>query len=181
MFMEYYKQVDGKKLDGRLLEIADQSVRGSGDGRISKHDAEKLLAAVIDGNIYTAIEKETVQFIHNNFKWTDAAWDWFNEQLRVWKAEFEKPIPMTPAEISKQHFSADDVITNPTDREVRDHGLRSAMNETYQDHDEITLIVQLANGKRVEVSSNYIEYSGQFVELKGGNDIPVRAIEKVEI
>ena len=179
--MDNYKQVEGKKLDGRLLEIADQSVKGAGDGRISKSDAEKILAAVVDGNIYTNIEKETIQFIHKNFNWTDAAWDWFNEQLKNWKAEFEKPIQMTPAEISKEHFSAEDVLTNASDREVRDHGLRSAMNETYQDHEDITLIVRLANGKRVEVASNYIEYSGQFVELKGGNSIPVRAIEKVEI
>ncbi len=95
--------------------------------------------------------------------------------------QVEKPIQMTPAEISQQHFSSEDVLTNETDREVREHGLRSATNETYQDHDDITLIVRLADGKRVEVTSNFIELAGQFVELKGGFDIPVRAIEKVEI
>jgi len=179
--MDYYKQVEGKKLDARVLSIAEESVKGSGDGRISKMDAEKLFAAVVDGNVYTDIEKETIQYIHNNYNWTDAAWDWFNEQLRLWKAEFDKLVQMTPAEISKQHFSQDDVLVNAADREVRDHGLRSATNETYQDHDDITLIVRLANGKRVEVVSNFIELAGQFVELKGGHDIPVRAIEKVEI
>ncbi len=95
--------------------------------------------------------------------------------------QVEKPIQMTPAEISQQHFSSEDVLTNETDREVREHGLRSATNETYQDHDDITLIVRLVDGKRVEVTCNFIELSGQFVELKGGFDIPVRAIEKVEI
>ena len=179
--MDYYKQVEGKKLDARILTIAEESVKGSGDGRISKPDAEKIFASVADGNIYTETEKETIQFIHNNYNWTDAAWDWFNEQLRNWKTEFEKLIQMTPAEISKQHFPQEDVLTNATDREVREHGLRSATNETYQDHDDITLIVRLANGKRVEVVSNFIELAGQFVELKGGHDIPVRAIEKVEI
>lgn len=88
---------------------------------------------------------------------------------------------MTPAEISNQQFSHEDVLTDATDREVRDHGLRSATNETYQDHDDITLIVRLADGTRVEVTTNFIELAGQFVELKGGHDIPVRAIEKVEI
>lgn len=88
---------------------------------------------------------------------------------------------MTPVELSAQHFSSTDVLTNETDREVRNHGLRSATNETYLDHDDITLIVRLADGTRVEVATNFIEFAGQFVELKGGYDIPVRAIEKVEI
>ncbi len=179
--MDYYKQIDGKKFDGRLLKIAEASVKGVGDGWISKLDAEKILAAVIDGNVYTTIEKETVAYIHKNYSWTEAAWSWFSEQIKNWEKEFEKPIQMTPAELSKQHFPAEDVLSNNVDREVRDHGLRSATNETYQDHDDITLIVRLANGKRVEVVSNYIELAGQFVELKGGNDVPVRAIEKVEI
>ncbi|MBI1767544.1 MAG: hypothetical protein HY015_05750 [Bacteroidetes bacterium] len=176
-----YKLVEGKQLDARLLKIAEDSVRGAGDGRISKQDAEKILTLVVDGNIYSAVEHETLEHIHKNYHWTDAAWDWFNDQLKIWKTKFEKPIQMTPAEISKQHFSREDVLTNETDREVREHGLRSATNETYQDHDDITLIVRLADGKRVEVTSNFIELAGQFVELKGGYDIPVRAIEKVEI
>lgn len=90
-------------------------------------------------------------------------------------------VKMTPAELSQQHFSPTDVLANETDREVRHHGLRSATNETYLDHDDITLIVRLADGTRVEVTTNFIELAGQFVELKGGYDIPLRAIEKVEI
>jgi hypothetical protein len=179
--MEYYKQVGGKKLDARIITIAEESVKGSGDGRISKEDAEKIFSAVVDGNIYTETEKETIQFIHDNFRWTEAAWNWFSDQLRNWENELEKPVRMSPAELSKQHFAHEDVLVDVADREARDHRLRSATNETYQDHDEITLIVRLANGKRVEVASSFIELAGQFVELKGGHDIPVRAIEKVEI
>ena len=88
---------------------------------------------------------------------------------------------MTPAELANHHFPHEDVLTNATDREVREHGLRSATNETYVDHDDITLIVRLLYGTRVEVTTNFIELAGPFVELKGGYDIPVRAIEKVEI
>jgi hypothetical protein len=55
------------------------------------------------------------------------------------------------------------------------------MNETQQDHDDIGLIFQLASGERVQVMCNFIEMSGDFVELKGGYVLPVRAIEKVEI
>ncbi len=179
--MNYYKQVEGKKLEGYLLEIANNAVRGAGDGRISKADAEKILATVTDGKIYTVVEKETVAHIHKNYKWTEAAWDWFGEQIKNWERELNKSMPMTPEELSKQHFGTEDVLLDATDREVRDHGLRSATNQTYQDHDDITLIVRLANGKKVEVVSNFIELAGNFVELRGGFDIPLRAIEKVAI
>ena len=58
--MSYYKIVDGKKMDGHLLELAEKVVQGQGDGRISKVDAEKLIGAVTDGGKYTDIEKETM-------------------------------------------------------------------------------------------------------------------------
>jgi len=38
--MSYYKTLDGKKLDSALLEMAEEAVKGAGDGRISKADAE---------------------------------------------------------------------------------------------------------------------------------------------
>jgi len=53
--------------------------------------------------------------------------------------------------------------------------------ETYDDHDEIALIVRLADGRRVEVRSILIDFENDFVELRGGIAIPLRAIEKVEI
>jgi len=169
-----------KMTDSKILKIAEDSVRGSGDGRISKSDAEKILTAVTDRNSFTDKEKETVQFIRQNFHWTDAAWRWFSDELERWTSKFEL-IKMTPAELANHHFPHEDVLTNASDREVREHGLRSATNETYVDHDDITLIVRLLDGTRVEVTTNFIELAGQFVELKGGYDIPVRAIEKVEI
>ena len=44
--MSYYKIIDGKKMDSRLLEIAETSVQGAGDGRISKNDAIAMMQAV---------------------------------------------------------------------------------------------------------------------------------------
>ena len=88
---------------------------------------------------------------------------------------------MTPEEVSKQHFAKEDVLTSAEARSSRQGNLRAATAETYQDHDEIAIIVRLANGDRVEVFSNFIELEGEFVELHGGHVIPVRAIEKVEI
>jgi len=88
---------------------------------------------------------------------------------------------MSPEEVSKQHFAAADVLTNEKEQISRENNLRTATDETYQDHDEIGIIVRLANGQRVEVLSNFIELAGHVVELRGGYHIPVRAIEKVEV
>jgi len=179
--MNYYKHVGGKKLDGHLLEIAELAVAGAGDGRISKADAEKMLAAVIDDDVYTSVEKATIDYIHKNYRWTEAAWDWFREQIKNWEKEFGKLLRMTPEEISKQHFALEDVLTIEEEKISRMNDLKAATMETYEDHDDIGIIVRLANGRRVEVLSNFIELAENLVELRGGFYIPVRAIEQVEV
>lgn len=84
--MSYYKTIDGKKYDGELIELADKLTAGGGDGRISMADAEKIYEAVKDGNSYTDIEKETVAYLRDNYKWTDAADEWFRTEVRKWAA-----------------------------------------------------------------------------------------------
>ncbi|MCZ4409105.1 hypothetical protein O3Q51_09810 [Cryomorphaceae bacterium 1068] len=84
--MGYYKTIDGKKYDGELIELAEKLTAGSGDGRISQADAEKLYDAVKDGDTYTDIEKDTVAYLRDNFKWTDAADEWFRGEVRKWAA-----------------------------------------------------------------------------------------------
>ena len=82
--MSYYKIVDGKKMDSRLLEMAEKSIQGGGNGRISKADAEEIIQAVKDGGDYTEVEKDTMEYIRDNFTWTDNANDWFRNQISSW-------------------------------------------------------------------------------------------------
>lgn len=168
-------------MDHRLIDIAQNATKKTGDGRISLNDAECLLAAVKDGNVYTEIEKATIAYIRKNFHWTEAADDWFRHHISIWRAHPNKILRMTAHELLSEHFIAHDVLSNPDDKKTRKHDLITAMNETNIDHDDIGLIVHLATGERVEVLCNFIELSGDFVELKGGCIIPVHAIEKVEI
>ncbi len=84
--MSYYKTIDGVKYDGELIELADKLTAGAGDGRISKADAQEILDAVKDGNTYTDIEKATMKYLRENYKWTDAADEWFRNEIRVWAA-----------------------------------------------------------------------------------------------
>jgi len=80
----YYKTIDGVKYDRELLEAADTAVAGRGDGRISLADAEKLLLQVKDGDSYTDVEKVTVKYVRESYKWTDEADAWFRKEINLW-------------------------------------------------------------------------------------------------
>lgn len=84
--MTYYKEISGKKYDGELLDLATKLTAGRGDGRISRDDAQQLLVKVTDGNTYTDVEKDTVEYLRQNFTWTDGADEWFRTEIRKWAA-----------------------------------------------------------------------------------------------
>ena len=69
----YYKQIDGKKYDRSLLLLAENLVKGKGDGRISEDDMKKLYESASDGNKITDYEKDTLYYILENFKCTEKA------------------------------------------------------------------------------------------------------------
>ncbi len=82
----YYKVIDGKRYDKQMLEIAEQTTAGKGDGRISIADAKRLIAAVTDGGRYTDTEKDTMEHIRANYKFTEEADEFFREEIRRFAA-----------------------------------------------------------------------------------------------
>ena len=84
--MSYYKIIEGKKYDRAMVEYCDKAIEGAGDGRISRSDAEELLQLVKDGDSYTEVEKDTMKYIRDNYKWTEAADEWFRGEIRKWAA-----------------------------------------------------------------------------------------------
>ncbi len=82
----YYKVINGVKYDKGLLDAADKAIKGQGDGRISLADARKLLKQIKDANKYTAIEKTTMAYIRDNYKFTDEADSWLRTEIRKWAA-----------------------------------------------------------------------------------------------
>lgn len=82
----HYIEINGKQYDRKIIELAEESVKGRGDGRISLDDAQKLLAAVKDGDTYTDIEKATVEYVRENYKFTPEADEWFRTEIRKWAA-----------------------------------------------------------------------------------------------
>jgi len=85
--MSYYKTIYGVKFDGLLLDRANIAVAGARDGRISRKDAEGLLQAVVDRGEYTAVEKQTMEYIRDNHQWTESADSWFRGQIASWAAK----------------------------------------------------------------------------------------------
>ena len=88
---------------------------------------------------------------------------------------------ITLEEIRNQHFASDDVLLTFDARFERQHKLRTAMALTNGDHENISLFVKLANGDLVEITSDLIDYEDDFVEIRGGIGIPLKAIVDVGV
>lgn len=69
----YYQQIDNIKYDRSLLLLADNLVKGRGDGRISDDDMMKLIKSAEDNNVITVCEKDTLYYIVKNYNTTDKA------------------------------------------------------------------------------------------------------------
>jgi hypothetical protein len=88
---------------------------------------------------------------------------------------------ITLEEITSHHFVTEDVLTTFEQRFEREHKLRTAMSLTNVDHEMITLLVKLSSGELVQISSNLIDFEDDFVELRGGIGIPLKAIVDVGV
>lgn len=179
--MSKYTFLEGRQVDASIIEKAERLTLKSGDGRISKNDADIIFHHIVSDNHYTTVEEHTVHYILKNFKWTEAAKDHFNDRLKTWVAmgdAAKKPHPLALDDIDKQQFPHQDIL-DPQQKIEREHRLRAAMEETYMNRDDLKLIVRLADGRRVEIITNMIELEGDFVEVKGGHAIPIWAVEEV--
>ena len=90
--MSYYKTVGGKKLDARIISLAETAIKGARDGRISKNDAQAIVKAAKDAGKITDIEKASLQYILKKFNWTDAASSWLKTQIGKLKPSYYKTI-----------------------------------------------------------------------------------------
>ena len=84
-------------------------------------------------------------------------------------------------ELKQLHFTSEDVLSTFDERFERQHKLRTAMSLTNVDHESITLVAKLANGELIEVTSDLIDYEDDFVEVRGGVGIPLKAILDVGV
>ena len=79
--VSYYKIIDGINFDAGLLSMADELLKGQGDGRISIDDSNKLLTKIFDGGTITKVECRTILYILKNYKLTNEAFQNFLDKL----------------------------------------------------------------------------------------------------
>jgi nucleoid-associated protein YgaU len=77
----YYKKIDGINYDKAMLENAENSIKGKGDGRISLKDARNLIKLIKDGGRITDIEKKTLSYILENYNFTETALKYIEKTL----------------------------------------------------------------------------------------------------
>lgn len=73
-------------MDGHLVDKANQGVAVSDDGRLSRKDAEAIIFAVRYGFGYHDVEEDTLNYIRDNYKWSEGTDVWFENQIKTWVA-----------------------------------------------------------------------------------------------
>lgn len=68
-----YQNIDGVKYEKELLDLAKDHTTGRGEGKLSKAEVADLFKSANDGQGVTETEKRTLEYIRNNFAFTDAA------------------------------------------------------------------------------------------------------------
>lgn len=68
-----YQTIDGVTYEKELLELAKEHTTGRGEGKLSKDEVADLFKSAADGQGVTDTEKRTLEYIRNNFVFTDAA------------------------------------------------------------------------------------------------------------
>jgi len=66
-----------------MIEAAEGATK-TDDGKIALEDAKKILKEALDGHQYTAVEKSTMKYIRDTYKFTDEA----DEHIRKAVASF---------------------------------------------------------------------------------------------
>eukprot|EP00456_Euglypha_rotunda_P039657 TRINITY_DN3055_c0_g1_i4.p1 TRINITY_DN3055_c0_g1~~TRINITY_DN3055_c0_g1_i4.p1 ORF type:complete len:163 (-),score=45.95 TRINITY_DN3055_c0_g1_i4:18-506(-) len=77
-----YIMINKKRYDRGMYEAAEAAPKL--DGKIGMEDAKKILKEALDGHQYTTVEKNTMRYIRENYKFTDEA----DEHIRKAVASF---------------------------------------------------------------------------------------------
>ena len=81
---ETFTEIDGKKYDRGLIEIAKELTEK--EEEIKVEGSKKLFLKIKDHDDYTDIEKRTVNYIRKKYKFTAEANKWLRTEIRRWGA-----------------------------------------------------------------------------------------------
>ena len=104
-----YKTIDGIKYEKELLDLATKHTTGKGEGKLSKDEVADLFKSANDGQGITDTERGTLEYIRNNYEFTDAA-------AKDFDVEFAK---IAPAKTTEEKASSK-AATKKTDNTMMD-------------------------------------------------------------
>ncbi|MCZ8342529.1 MAG: OmpA family protein [Leptospira sp.] len=126
--MSYYRTINGKQYDRELLEIVEKAAKRS-KAPLGKNVARTLFEAIVDGNEYTDVEKRTVKYIRDTFKFTEESDEYLRTEIRKWAAKIS-----VPSSKKKPTKKTEPVKKNP--RNTRAKKEESFFSDSYSDGDE---------------------------------------------
>lgn len=81
--MSYYKIIRGVRYDRNLLLAAESFTQGRGESRISLEEIQQLYQMALDGRGITDIEWRTLQYVAQQYTFTEPAKKWLDEQFEL--------------------------------------------------------------------------------------------------
>ncbi len=166
----YYRTIKGKQYDRSLLVIVEKASKSS-KAPLTKNIAKNLFDAIKDGGNYTDIEKRTVKYIRENFKFAPVADEYLRAEIRKWAT---KTSVSTPKKTNKSSAKPAPKTTKkskstPTSTISRMHDRKESTDTYYHVYDndneeeieptpEYNELVELNRYGRKPSSSSYIRY-----------------------
>jgi hypothetical protein len=83
--------------------------------------------------------------------------------------------------VSSQSFCPTEILQNPADRSIRQYELSRALTLGNLYKHSVTNCFVSAKGEQLETEATVWAVTEKYVQLKGGNYIPIRAITQVVI
>jgi len=77
-----FKTIKGVKYDKGMLDVVEEATKDS--DKLTVDDCRKLYEEVVDGDVYTDIEKATMRYIRENYKFDPIADQWIRREIASW-------------------------------------------------------------------------------------------------
>jgi hypothetical protein len=74
-----YQTIQGKKYDRGMITVVVNATQDK--EKLDVEDCKKLLVEIVDGNVYTDIEKATMKYIRENYKFEPEADQWIRNKI----------------------------------------------------------------------------------------------------
>jgi hypothetical protein len=83
--------------------------------------------------------------------------------------------------MKNEHFTHSAVVIREDDRVALIGKLLRAVILSHREHQMIGIVIKLESGEIIETFCDHIDFAEDFVMIKGGATIPVKAIVDVEL